>query len=298
MEELPDVLCINCEDLICISKLSAHSLVCTSPSAQVLQLTSSSLFSQLQFRLIKLKSSLESFFYYRVDPTHKSLKEALESLLKLANEIAQLTTPDIDSIDKLTSISSKIRKITPKLPLSCLVYAERLRALSIEKTYYFIGVIRQQKDKNDISRLLLAKRYGIGNILGNNPFGMGRHMSLECVPEVNSQLDSRTTFKSSIGTPLEDFSSFSVSENPDEITTESHKRFSIDLRYDLKKYFYSRCLIAKLSFSSRHPAQYIQISELYKKTVQNSVEVEKWEEFIKEEFEHPERWVNLNILPR
>ena len=59
MEELPDILCINCEDMININKLEAHSLICIAPSSQVIKIISSSIFYQIQFRLSKIKSAIE-----------------------------------------------------------------------------------------------------------------------------------------------------------------------------------------------------------------------------------------------
>ena len=67
--------------------------------------------------------------------------------------------------------------------------------------------------------------------------------------------------------------------------------------HDLKKYFSSKCLLVKLSFPSRHPAQYIQIPELYEKIQKIEVPLEQWEGFIRDEFSHPERWVNLKVTP-
>ena len=67
---------------------------------------------------------------------------------------------------------------------------------------------------------------------------------------------------------------------------------------DLKKYFYSKCLLVKLNFDSRDAAQYIQISDLYQKIISENVPLQNWEEFIKDQFEHPERWVNLKLIPK
>lgn len=80
---------------------------------------------------------------------------------------------------------------------------------------------------------------------------------------------------------------------------ESHYGVSTGKVIDeMKKVFYSKCLIVKLSFSSRHPAQYIQIQELYEKIISNSIPMDKWEDSIREEFNHPERWVNVSVIPK
>jgi hypothetical protein len=49
---------------------------------------------------------------------------------------------------------------------------------------------------------------------------------------------------------------------------------------DMKKCFYSKCLQVKSRNSADGRKSLMQVSELYKKAVQNGIRPEKWEEFI------------------
>lgn len=53
---------------------------------------------------------------------------------------------------------------------------------------------------------------------------------------------------------------------------------------DLQRYFYSQCLAVKLSFPSKHPAQRLQIPELYDKVKKLQIPLDQWPGFIRREF--------------
>ena len=69
------------------------------------------------------------------------------------------------------------------------------------------------------------------------------------------------------------------------------KEISLKSTEDLQRYFYSKCLVIKLGFSSRDPAQFIQIPDLYRKVKESGIPVDMWEDFIKEQFKRPELWI-------
>ena len=64
MDEIPDVLCINCEDIIEYHKLNAHSCICFKPTNQVMKLIHSTNVQQLQYQVSKLKIRIEAVFYH------------------------------------------------------------------------------------------------------------------------------------------------------------------------------------------------------------------------------------------
>ena len=66
--------------------------------------------------------------------------------------------------------------------------------------------------------------------------------------------------------------------------------------FDRKKFFFSKCLIAKSKFPSRDPAQFIQINDLYQFIMIKQIPSEQWDEFIKDQFLHPECWVNIKQI--
>ena len=65
---------------------------------------------------------------------------------------------------------------------------------------------------------------------------------------------------------------------------------------DLQSYFFSKCLVNKLTFPIRDPVQYIQIPDLYKNVMEIKLPVEKWEEYIYDQFNNPDRWLNTSII--
>ena len=213
----------------------------------------------------------------------------------------------MESIEKSTAISSQIRQILNSSTSKYLIYAERLKNLSLEKTYFFIDEIRKEKEKYDITRQLLTKKFEINtsrvkifHVNHKSHKIDSRQLSVENIDVINLQNESKVTFRSRISSPLDDEenSKSCYFSNNDFIEPEIKRKSFRAVSNDLKKHFYSKCLIAKLNFSSRHPAQYIQIHELYRKSIETGVPVENWEEFIREEFKHPQRWVNLNVIPK
>ena len=54
---------------------------------------------------------------------------------------------------------------------------------------------------------------------------------------------------------------------------------------DSQKEFYAQFLTAKMSLSSRDPAQYVTASQLYKQAVQMNIQPRAWGSFIKQEIE-------------
>lgn len=305
MDEIADVLCINCENMIEYNKLAAHSLICLEPTQQVLKYNTMSYLSGLHFRLIRLKSSIEALVYYEYDSLSNFPKNNLEFLISKANELLSLTDITMDSVDVATAINSQLRKLSSIMPSKYFVYSERLRLLSLEKTYFILDVISKNTERNSISQMLMTKKYELDSTKKQMKFlTRAKHRlehrtnSCDNLEEINSSRMARSSAASNIGSPV-DRNCTGLTEFDDLQPFFLVKRQkSMDQKNDMKKQFYSKCLVVKLAFPSRHPAQYIQIHELYEKILKNNTPAEMWEEFIKDEFKHPERWVNLNVMPR
>ncbi|OMJ71378.1 hypothetical protein SteCoe_30440 [Stentor coeruleus] len=305
MDDIPDVLCINCENMIEYNKLAAHSSICLEPTQQVLKYNTMSFLSGLNFRLIRLKSSIEALVYYENDFSSNFPKTNLEFLISKANELLAITDITMDSVNIATAINSQLRKLSSIIPSKYFIYSERLRLLSLEKTYFILDVISKNTERTSISQMLMTKKYEIDNTKKQMKFlTRAKHRlehrtnSCDNFEEVSSNRMARSSAASNIGSPV-DRNCNGLTEFDDLQPFFLIKRQkSVDQKYDKKKNFYSKCLVVKLTFPSRHPAQYIQIHELYEKILKNNTPVEMWEEFIKDEFNHPERWVNLEVMPK
>ena len=295
MEELPDVLCINCENMIDISKIEAHSSICLTPTLQVIRIIHSSELHQTHFKLSKLKSAIEVIAYYGHQTIPSTLRSELEYLIQRANELLRLTEATMESVEKSAAITSQIRILSASLPVKYLVYADRLKVLSLQQTYCFINTIRSSQESVSKSRMIFHKHYESRAFPARRKSGtFDCEQGGENIDEISSQMEQRFSIRSSIGSPREEDSS-RQSEKMKEVEVALVPAFKD--KTELKKYFYSKCLIVKFSFSSRHPEQYIQIPELYEKITKDNVPVEWWEETIRDEFKHPERWINLDVFP-
>lgn len=302
MLEMPDVLCINCEDMIDCEKAHLHSLICTKPTNQVVKLISSGYHNQIQYKLNRLKAAIEAIAYSDRKTLTPDQHETVLFLVKCSNELINLIDPAIDAIDKCTDVSSSMRKLTESMSPWMLIYAERLRNLALEKTYYFLDYLRNNRQTDSIHKFIDKKNQELSQVKSkivnyNKKAVKLQNMlkSYEHIDEVKSQVESIKTFSSIVTPAVEDEGKDEMQELDDMIVSKKEEANMQSLE-DLKKYFYSKCLLVKLSFPSRHPAQFIQIPELYEKIVKSNVPVEKWEECIRDEFSHPERWVNLKVV--
>ncbi|OMJ77550.1 hypothetical protein SteCoe_22843 [Stentor coeruleus] len=305
MDEIPDVLCINCENMIEFTKLEAHSKVCTQPTQQVLKYNSMSFLSGLHFRLTKLKSSVEALVYYGNESLSGSIKGHLEFLIAKANELLSLQDANMDSVDVATAINTQLRNVSAKMPCKYLVYSERLRFLALEKTYFILDAISKKTERTSVSQMLIAKKQEIDYTKKQMKFlTRAKHRiehrtnSYDNLEEASSNKIPRSSVMSNIGSPAErKEDGFTEIEDFQPLCSGGRQRV-VNTKNDMKKSFFSKCLVVKLTFPSKHPAQYIQINELYEKILKNNTPIERWEEFIRDEFDHPERWVNLTVIPR
>ena len=206
MDEIPDVLCINCEDIIEYHKLNAHSCICFKPTNQVMKLIHSTNVQQLQYQVSKLKIRIEAVFYHSFSEISQVFKEYLQYLMQKADEILSLNDENMETVNKLTAINSQIRKISAQTLGKYSVYSERLKLLSLEKTYNLIDFISQKKEKKTLSfRLLRTKRQetDFKNSKSYDNFNQNLRVGNEFIEEVVSQIDSKYTMRSSIASPAD-----------------------------------------------------------------------------------------------
>jgi hypothetical protein len=296
MEEPLDILCINCQDMISTSSLSAHSSVCIYPCQEVLLLEKEPLLQIIHFRVNRLCSALSSIavsnlstdkFYYKF-------------LWKKAQELASIEGPSVEAVELTSAVAISVRKFAKTMIKPGLImYSERLRELASEKTRLIIESLANSGCSKEILGLLQKKFAEIQKLQSKTAESTDKRQSIQALSESLQNIDEIASQVSRVLTQRSSTNSIvSFEENEeanfedlDKMREANNKQETEKSMEDLHKYFYSKCLMVKLSFGSRHPSQLIQINELYKKVRHLDVPMEKWEEFIKNEFSHPERWV-------
>ena len=305
MVEVPDVLCINCEDMISIEKVEFHSAVCLKPTSQVVKMSKSNYHYQIQYKINKLKSAIEFFAYDNKEKLNEVQVSSISLIINSANQLVALIEPASESIDLCTEISCRLRKVSDEIAPKLLVYSERLRNLALDKTYYFLEYLQVHKDAGIVQSFITKKSRELtdmkNKIMDYNKKSLKLQKLLkkcESIDDIQSQVESIKTTNSNLTSPMMKNNIDAEIGDLDTMIEQQKQLANEKSMEDLKKYFYSKCLSVKLSYSSRHPAQYIQIPELYNKIVKSNTPLDKWEECIRDEFDHPERWVNLKVIPK
>lgn len=298
MEDPLDILCMNCQEMISYSKIAAHSNVCVFPPDNIFVLEKSSEMMQIQFKLEKLKAALQEL------TRKKTLNESYsyKYLLTKTKELLSITDPSTDSVEWANAVMISVKKFSKTMiKPGLIIYSERLRELAHSKTLFIIETLAKSGCSKEIYKLLKKKQAELVQMhseadekLKNYTTSKKLTEDLHNIDEIASQISRVITQRSSTNSVLspdgEEGDEYDINEI-EEMRQEKEREHNERTIEDLHKYFYSKCLMIKLSYSSRHPSQFIQINELYKKVKALDVPMEKWEEFIKNEFNHPERWV-------
>lgn len=292
-----DVLCINCENIISVDKISAHSEVCLTPTSYVLKLSAASPIKLVDFRLDKLKCSIECILQDNLMVLNEEEKNIFTKLIAVSGDVIKSQElvsdllPACDNIVKEIS-SYPADSISPRIT----IYAERVKLMTIEKAKIVENEKKLVESSMSISFMIKQRE--------NQLVGLDKEIKkfrqaggdlegiVECI-DVNSVVDdlnSKRSGTSSMLSPKESLRNAEIDEL-DNMFKDQEKSSMERSNQDLQKYFYSKCLIMKLGFSSRDPAQFIQIPDLYRSVRQAGLPVDKWEEFIKEQFSNPEPWV-------
>ena len=305
MEDVLDILCINCQEMINFSNILEHSLLCVYPSSAYLIAENNSALMQIQYRLDKLVFALDLIIFKRLRTEHVSY----EFLLKQAKKLYLVVEVSIESVERCNSLTGIIKKFAKSMiKPGLIIYSERLRELASEKTALLIESLAKNGYSEEIIKMLNKKyteiiktRTDASETVQKRMFLKNLSENLQNIDEIASQVSRVMTQRSSTNSLLspdgDHADDYDLNEL-DNMNLDKEKEQNDNSKTDLHKYFYSKCLMIKLSFSSDHPSKYIQIQEVYKKILAKKVPMEMWEQFIKEEFNHPERWVNPALLAR
>lgn len=296
MEEI-DVLCINCENMISVDKISAHSSVCVTPTNYIIKLSSANPIKLLDFRLDKLKCSMEAILHDSVKPLSTDEKMIFTYLSRYTIEILSIKESSVESSEACNKISIEIANYPISNISPCVsLYLERVRAIAKEKGSILLEEAKVKESSMNLSALLenrASQIEGLNKQIQKFKQATGDTDAKADYLEISSAIDemhSKTSITSSIVSPRDNKHQFELDEL-DHMFEAQEKEMTQKSNEDLQKYFYSKCLIMKLGYSSRDPAQFIQIPDLYRRVREKAIPVDMWEDFIKEQFQKPELWI-------
>ena len=261
MDEI-DVLCINCENLISLDQISAHSSDCITPIDYILNDPTSQI-EIYNFRLEKLQSAITNS---TKKPTYNENPLELSILNKYINTIKEIIKENkinfYTSSDYFKIIKDLELVLKDSIFLTTEVYLQRLKILIKEKSDQIknFSEVFENKNTEKIEK----------NLNNKNLFS-----------EINSQVAPSSRKSLSINS----FESSSKFDDPYSINSpinieEVNNAPVLSTDNDLRQYFYNKCLIMKLEYPSSHPVQEINVGELYQLSVIQQISYENWENFI------------------
>lgn len=265
---IQDILCINCQEMVNLTRIAIHSLACTqvTPEVRSMEIQENTI-ETIKFKIKKLNSYLKrQKNSHAKSPGDRNIIGILQKLsdrLLLEESIATIKAV-LESLEALIA--------TFQGSLSVLVYIERLKGFAGEMKEERLSVELESKDL-EIQALKAALEDEVtkAEIIERNK---ARQLS-----EIESmQSSSVSGSKSASDTAaLEEFV-----ENPFSVEEISNPE-------DSRKAFYAQCLSIKLSLHSRSKGLKVSVPSLYEKVIRDSVPPEQWAAFIKENLANPDK---------
>ena len=157
--ELMSVPCMNCGNLIAISDIENHSLICLKVSDEIMKNESSKyeLYS-IDYKLRKLKEHLLSIVNKNNNINSKNnneieIKDLLSNLLEYIKEVILLQKIDIPTIKKLKTIIKNLENISIKYQnnISKLILIDRTKILVKEKFKIFKNTYKLEVNNKTIN---------------------------------------------------------------------------------------------------------------------------------------------------
>lgn len=278
-----DVRCINCEEIIPMEETEKHSKACTQVINFLTLFPNSSELSYLKIRLKNIQIGLE-----RLKKNFSTSLESPSTLQILKNTCDSLSQSEEISSESLTAnllAYNTVKNIYVSNSDNKLItiYRDRIKLCIKEQ----IKIMNQElnsekkisKQSTSISEMLETKEKFLNELekeIDDQKLKMKElEQNFGRVSIISSFIDTERSFKSN-------HSRNSSASSLAEITF-TEKSFEENEEYQ-KKLFYSKCLNMKLKYGSRHPAQFIQMPELFKKANDLRIPVESWDQFIEKEF--------------
>lgn len=279
MEDI-DILCLNCENMISSNKLIHHSAICIAPTVQILKLTHLSELQNLNFKLDKLKCAIDSILHDHTKVLTNDERIMLVYLSRHLSESISLSSSAADSENSsiCENLCKKIQDYPQDFISPCVsIYLERALLLIQLKAQTF-SQLSNQISSGPSNKQIKHKHFG------RDDSERSRIKSKIC--EVGMVVDDIKNRFSVASSGISDCEVRDKDETQEleQMIIENEKRMNLKSNEELQKYFYSKCLVAKLAFGSRDPVQLLQIPELFRKVKELGISVDMWEDFINEQF--------------
>lgn len=281
-EQILNVNCMNCQELISIEKIEEHSKLCTTVPEAVESIESGSLLVQVMFKLRKLESCLLDL------AKHADLRPGDKNYISIFSRLCQKTIngnsiTETDNVVK--SLSSLL--VTYKGSLSIRIYADRLHALAQEQKLGFQEEeINTKKQELEKIKEQVEKFKGRTQVLQK---AVLKTSSPNALAEINRKVDEIT---SDIGSIYSGSSEATAMSGADEEGKQDIEEPILSAGTDLQKHFYSLCLAFKMRNSGKLRLQNISIQRLYKEAEDNNIPPDKWPEFINNQLKNPMKWMD------
>mmetsp|Transcript_3253 Transcript_3253/g.6706 ORF Transcript_3253/g.6706 Transcript_3253/m.6706 type:complete len:318 (-) Transcript_3253:1354-2307(-) len=303
MLDLVDILCVNCQEFISSTSIDVHSRTCTRVTRQVILAESSAPLIEIDFKLDKLKHNIEGFLKRR----HFDLisSSVFEKLLEITDQLQQYDTSQVEEARRVSVfLQSHIREFDGEI--YCLLYLERLFLMATNKLRELLAELTRQDERKQIHDKLTLKKKQLDaykleieffkdkalrmeEFLGRNPLDLQEsfvHSYAESIQESDSKsfvsLGAQSSVVSSIeSSPIKVTNFFTRETDEDEAPSSE----------DLKREFYTKCLLIKFTLESTDPAQYVKVNKLYELALRENIPVSDWDNFIKQQFAKPERYL-------
>lgn len=282
-EQILNVNCMNCQELISIDKIEEHSKLCTTVPEAVENIESGSLLNHVIFKLKKLESCLLDLT--KNPDLRPGDKNYISIFTRLCQKTLNVNVDDTENVIK--SLSSLL--VSYKGSLGIRIYADRLHALVQEQKLGFqeeeinkkkeeLGKIVEQVEKFKNRSLVLQK-------------AVTKAAPSYKIAEINRKVDEITSDLVSIGSNTSEVTALSGVD--EELKQDLEEPF-LGTGTDLQKHFYSLCLAIKMKNSGKNQMQNVSIQKLYKDAVDNNVPPDSWQEYINNQLKNPLKWTDDN----
>lgn len=283
--------------MISLDKISLHSSVCMAPTNYILKLSSLDPIKIINFRLDKLKCAMEAILHEEIKVLTTDEKMILVYLSRKSAEALGIKDSTCENAETCMQITKEISEYPADFISPCVsLYLERVKVIASQKAEVLLEEVKIKESSMNITSLIESRTSQLDRLkkqIEKFKQATGDPGIKSDYLEVNSVVDDifpKSSIGSSLVSPKDEKAQMDIDEL-DNMFHDHEVQTSQKSNEDLQRYFYSKCLVIKLGFASRDPAQFIQIPDLYRKVKESAIPVDMWEEFIREQFRKPELWI-------
>jgi hypothetical protein len=267
------VLCINCGNYILSHELIAHSEQCVVPQEE------KDSFVAVRAKLSKLEDFISRSVAAYPRPGDKNY---LKILVRLCKNLLTAYTPE--SLPTVCQVGESVSSLltTFRGSDSLKLYGERLKALvfECEREVKMTSLKLEVDSLKQEVEFYRTKAAALEKSMTSAHTHFQTDNSRTCIDNLNSDVGSRHSGTSN-----------SSSENTSRCEFELEQpRQSVIA--DLKRHFYSQCLVIKLTFPQKSAAHQVPISQMFRQVVEQRIPADQWPEFIKS------RLLKASLVPK